>query len=196
MRRLVALLVLPRPAMSRANHRTQAGPSRRRLGLDLSRRNRVPAEGHASAITGRRVLRVIEYSAYGSIAATSVEWAAYTAQVTPWMIIDSHETAKAFAEALVAPPRQAFGRNAINTTLLVARRLMETMITRDGGRSSTFGGQLEQLFRGRLSRLRATRSWPQASSSMRSPSRRPNDLASPTAARSGSSVGRAPCRGG
>ena len=83
-------------------------------------------QGYATAITDPRVLNTIQGSAYGKIAVTYVEWASNTAQVTPWMVIDGPETAQAFADALLGPPRQAYGRNAIGGALLDGKRLIET----------------------------------------------------------------------
>ncbi len=82
-------------------------------------------QGYANALTDPRVLSAIENSIYGNVAVTYVEWATNTAVVVDWMIIDSAETAEGFAEALVGPPRQAFGRNAIGGALLEGKRLIE-----------------------------------------------------------------------
>lgn len=105
-------------------------------------------QGYALAMTDPRVLRVIEQSAYGKIAVTYVEWAANTAQVTPWMVVDGPETAAAFADALVDPPRQAVGRNAIGGALLDAKRLIE-MNDYDGWRKVIdFSGDSPNSFSG------------------------------------------------
>lgn len=82
-------------------------------------------QGYAAAMTDPSVLNVIAQSAYGKIAVTYVEWAAHTAQVTPWMVIDGPESAAAFAAALEEKPQQAFGRNAIGTALLDGKRLID-----------------------------------------------------------------------
>lgn len=81
--------------------------------------------GYADAITDPRVLSAIQNSAYGAIAVTYVEWAANTAVVVDWTKIDGMESAQTFAEALVGPPRQAVGRNAIGAALLDGKRLIE-----------------------------------------------------------------------
>lgn len=105
-------------------------------------------QGYAEAMTDPRVLRVIEQSAYGKIAVTYVEWAANTAQVTPWMVVDGPEAAAAFADALVGPPRQAVGRNAIGGALLDAKRLIE-MNDFDGWRKVIdFSGDSPNSFSG------------------------------------------------
>ncbi len=82
-------------------------------------------QGYADAITDPRVLSAIQNSAYGAIAVTYVEWAANTAVVVDWTKIDGSESAQAFADALIGPPRQAYGRNAIGAALLDGKRLIE-----------------------------------------------------------------------
>ncbi|NNE87103.1 MAG: DUF1194 domain-containing protein [Silicimonas sp.] len=82
-------------------------------------------QGYALAITDAAVIAAIGNSIYGNVAVTYVEWAANTAVVVPWTIIDSEETARAFADALTGPPRQAYGSNAIGSALLDAKRLIE-----------------------------------------------------------------------
>lgn len=83
-------------------------------------------QGYAAAITDPSVLDVIAGSAYGRIAVTYVEWAATTAVVAPWAIVDGPESAAAFAETLLAQPQMAFGRNAIGRALLDGKALIET----------------------------------------------------------------------
>ena len=84
-------------------------------------------QGYADAITDPRVLETIDATAYGRIAVTYVEWAAAGNEdvVVPWTIIDGPESAAMFAEALMIPPRRAFGRNAIGSALLTGKRLIE-----------------------------------------------------------------------
>lgn len=82
--------------------------------------------GYAAAITDPRVLNVIAGSAYGRIAVTYVEWAANTGVVVPWTIVDGPESAARFAEALLANPGTAYGRNAIGRALLDGKTLIET----------------------------------------------------------------------
>lgn len=84
--------------------------------------------GYAEAITDPSVLRVIEGSAYGKIAVTYVEWAAAGTEdvVVPWMIVSDLASAQAFADALIGPPRRAYGRNAIGSALLKGKELIET----------------------------------------------------------------------
>jgi Protein of unknown function (DUF1194) len=82
-------------------------------------------ESTATAITDPAVVQAIQNTLTGSIAVTYVEWAANQATVVDWTIIDSPETAEAFAAALLGPPRLAEGRNAIGDALLEGRRLIE-----------------------------------------------------------------------
>ena len=83
-------------------------------------------ESTATAITDPAVLEAISNTLTGSIAVTYVEWAANQATVVDWTVIDSPETAEAFAAALLGPPRLATGRNAIGNALLEGKRLIET----------------------------------------------------------------------
>lgn len=83
-------------------------------------------QGYASAITDPEVIKAIRNSLYGNVAVTYVEWAANTAVVVPWTVIDDESSARAFARALAGSPRQAYGSNAIGGALLDAKRLIET----------------------------------------------------------------------
>jgi hypothetical protein len=84
--------------------------------------------GYAGAITDPAVLSVIASTAYQQIAVTYVEWAAMGAEdvVVPWTIIAGPADADAFAAALLAAPRRAFGRNAIGSALLTGLDLIES----------------------------------------------------------------------
>lgn len=82
-------------------------------------------EGYAQAIQDPMVLSAIEGSIYGNVAITYVEWATNQAVVAEWMIVDGPDSAAAFADAILAPPRQAYGRNAIGAALLEGKRLIE-----------------------------------------------------------------------
>lgn len=82
-------------------------------------------EGYAQAIQDPMVLSAIESSIYGNVAVVYVEWATNQAVVANWAIIDGPESAAAFADAILAPPRQAYGRNAIGSALLYGKRLIE-----------------------------------------------------------------------
>ena len=82
-------------------------------------------QGYAQAITHPDVLYAIASTLTGSIAVTYVEWAANQAVVADWTVIAGPEDAQAFADALLAPPRLASGRNAIGAALLEGKRLIE-----------------------------------------------------------------------
>ncbi len=81
-------------------------------------------QGYAQAITDPAVISAIRGGMLGQIAVVYVEWAANQAVVVDWTIIDSAETAQGFADALLIPPRQAVGRNAIGAALLVGQQLI------------------------------------------------------------------------
>lgn len=83
-------------------------------------------QGYAEAITNPEVIAAIEGSIYGSIAVTYVEWATNTAVVADWMIIDDAASAQRFADQLIGPPRQVYGRDAIGGALLEGKRLIES----------------------------------------------------------------------
>lgn len=82
-------------------------------------------QGYALAMTDPEVIKAIQNSLYGNVAVTYVEWATNTAVVVDWMIVDGPTTARAFADALTGPPRQAYGSNAIGNALLEGKRLIE-----------------------------------------------------------------------
>lgn len=82
-------------------------------------------QSYATAITDPAVIAAIENTLYGSIAVTYVEWASNQATVVDWMIVANAESAAAFADALIGPPRAAYGRNAIGSALLEGKRLIE-----------------------------------------------------------------------
>jgi hypothetical protein len=86
-----------------------------------------PRRGYAEAITSREVIDAIRHTGTGRIAVTYVEWADQFSQdvVVGWTVIDGEASAAAFAEALMAPPRRAFGRNAIGAALLAGKALIE-----------------------------------------------------------------------
>ncbi|RYH06157.1 DUF1194 domain-containing protein [Tropicimonas sp. IMCC6043] len=86
---------------------------------------RFQREGYAKAMTDPSVLAAISDTAYRSIAVTYVEWASNTAVVVDWIKIDGPDSAADFASKLVLPARQAYGRNAIGSALLDAKRMIE-----------------------------------------------------------------------
>lgn len=83
-------------------------------------------QSYATAITDPVVVSAIENTLYGSIAVTYVEWAQTQATVVDWTIIADMDSATVFADALIGPPRQATGRNAIGSALLYGMEQIET----------------------------------------------------------------------
>ncbi|WP_088348556.1 MULTISPECIES: DUF1194 domain-containing protein [Rhodomicrobium] len=84
-------------------------------------------QGHAEALNHPDVLRAIRQGPLQRIAVTYVEWgdARHQDVVVPWMLIDGPESAKAFAAALAAAPKRAFGYNAIGSALARGRELIQ-----------------------------------------------------------------------
>jgi hypothetical protein len=82
-------------------------------------------QGYAMAFQDASVQGAILNGMTGRIAVTYVEWAANQAIVADWTVIDSAAAAERFAEALLGPPRQASGRNAIGAALVEGQRLIE-----------------------------------------------------------------------
>ncbi|WP_342078521.1 DUF1194 domain-containing protein [Yoonia sp. SS1-5] len=97
-------------------------------------------QSYATAITDPAVVAAIENTLYGSIAVTYVEWASNQAVVVDWTIIADANSATQFAEALIGPPRAAFGRNAIGSALLEGMRLIEENDIRGFRRVIDFSG--------------------------------------------------------
>ncbi len=85
-------------------------------------------QGYAKALVTQDVISAITNSIYGQIALTYVEWGDAGSQdvVVDWQIIDGPETARKFAEDLLAAPRRASGFNAIGSALLFGKNLIET----------------------------------------------------------------------
>jgi len=86
---------------------------------------RFQREGYAEAITHPDVLDAISFT--GPIAVTYIEWADSLSQhvVADWAVIEGEASAEAFASALLKPPREAFGRNAIGAALLFGKSQIE-----------------------------------------------------------------------
>ena len=97
-------------------------------------------QSYANAITDPAVVSAIENTLYGSIAVTYVEWAQTQATVVGWTIIADMESAAAFADALIGPPRQATGRNAIGSALLFGKDEIEGNDIRGFRRVIDFSG--------------------------------------------------------
>jgi hypothetical protein len=88
---------------------------------------RFQRQGYATALTDPAVLAAIADGYNRRIAVTFVEWGDAGSQVVvvPWTVIDGAQSAAQFAQALLATPRQAHGRNAIGSALAAAQALIE-----------------------------------------------------------------------
>ena len=89
-------------------------------------------DGYVQAIRSSEVKQAIAKGAVGRIAVTFVEWAGLQAQyvVIPWMIIDSPETAEAFAEKLAEAPTRRGRRTSVSGAIdLGVKMLAESRVT-------------------------------------------------------------------
>ncbi|HEX5078670.1 MAG TPA: DUF1194 domain-containing protein [Geminicoccaceae bacterium] len=88
---------------------------------------RFQRQGYAAAITHPEILRAIAQGYDQRIAVTYVEWGTVGSQdvVVPWTILDGPASAAAFAQALLAAPRRAFGRNAMGDALAFGQAQIE-----------------------------------------------------------------------
>jgi hypothetical protein len=88
---------------------------------------RFQRQGYAEAITHPDVVNAIASTVSGRIAVTYVEWGNVVEQdvVVDWTIIDGAQSAAAFAEALMVPPRRPRGGNAIGAALLFGKSRIE-----------------------------------------------------------------------
>lgn len=84
-------------------------------------------QGYAQALTDPRVITAIRNTLTGSIALTYVEFGDADSQavIVPWMVIDSEQSARAFAAALDDDIRRAYGRNGFGAALLKGKSLIE-----------------------------------------------------------------------
>ncbi len=84
-------------------------------------------QGYATAMTHPDVIAAIRKGDLGKIAVTFIEWGDEYHQktVVPWMVIQGKATAEAFAKALFARERLAYGSNAIGEALAVAHRQID-----------------------------------------------------------------------
>jgi len=89
---------------------------------------RFQRQGYGAAITHPEVLWAIAQGYDRRIAVTYVEWGTVGSQdvVVPWTIVDGPDSAAAFADALMAAPRRAFGRNAMGEALAFGQALIES----------------------------------------------------------------------
>ncbi len=114
-------------------------------------------QSYAAAITDPAVVSAIENTLYGSIAVTYVEWATNQSTVVDWTIIADMDSATRFAEALIGPPRQASGRNAIGSALLYGKNQIEGNDIRGFRRVIDFSGDSVRSYSGpSIAEARAT----------------------------------------
>lgn len=84
-------------------------------------------DGYVSALRHPEVIRAIRSGGYGRIAVTYVEWAGNFSvrTVLPWTLIESEETAEAFAMRLAAAPLQRARRTSISGALAYSGTLFD-----------------------------------------------------------------------
>ncbi len=84
--------------------------------------------GYAEALTHPQVLNAIRGGFRQAIAVAYVEWGAPDSQhtIVDWMKISDPQSAKAFAERLIAEPRQAYGYNSISAAIDYSANLIRT----------------------------------------------------------------------
>jgi len=84
--------------------------------------------GYAEAITSPDVLNVIRGGREGAIAISYVEWGGPLSQhtIVDWTLVHDETSARAFADALVAAPRAAYGYNSISGAIDYAAAKIET----------------------------------------------------------------------
>lgn len=88
---------------------------------------RLQREGYVAALRDPLVLDAIRGGATGRIAIAYVEWSGEDEQkiVVPWTLIDSNESAAAFADLLRAAPITRMRRTSISSAMNFAVRLIE-----------------------------------------------------------------------
>src|SRR5262245_27622467 len=94
------------------------------LAVDVSRsvddnEFRLQREGYAQAFNDPRVVRAIQSGALGRIAVCYMEWSGEWAQkvLVDWTVVADGESAAAFADAILAPPRSFADRTAIGVAI-------------------------------------------------------------------------------
>lgn len=107
-------------------------------------------EGYATAFTDAEVLQAMTGGWHGKIAVAFVEWGDFLHQdvVVPWTAIAGATDAQAFATALRAAPRRAFGSNAIGSALQAGYELIEGNDFRGLRRVIDFSGDSAYNFNG------------------------------------------------
>lgn len=102
------------------------------LAVDVSRsideeEARLQRQGYREAIADPRVISAIQSGTLGAIGLAYVEWgsADYQRQVLPWTIIDSVETARAWAALLEAAPRVSMNWTSISGAIEHSMRVLD-----------------------------------------------------------------------
>jgi hypothetical protein len=87
---------------------------------------RLQRQGFAAAIVSPEVLDAIQSSALQRIAVALVEWGAPDSQhvIVDWVEVRDAASAQAFADRLLAAPRQAWGYNSISNVIDFAARMI------------------------------------------------------------------------
>jgi hypothetical protein len=87
---------------------------------------RLQREGFAAAIASPEVLDAIQSGALQRIALALVEWGAPDSQhvIVDWVEVRDAASAQAFADRLLAAPRQAWGYNSISNAIDFAARMI------------------------------------------------------------------------
>ncbi len=86
----------------------------------------IEKQGYAAAFTDPRVIAAIKGGPAGQIAVAYVEFASsqQVREIVHWTVISDEASAKAFAAALAAEPRSAYGRTAIGSGIDLATRML------------------------------------------------------------------------
>jgi hypothetical protein len=89
---------------------------------------RLQRKGWADALTNPDIVKAIQDGLIGSIAVAFMEWGGPSSQVliVDWHVIRDAQSARVFAEKLVAAPRGATGYNSISNAIDFSVRLVET----------------------------------------------------------------------
>ena len=89
---------------------------------------RLQRRGYARAISHPLVLNAIRGGEHRKVALAFVEWGAPSSveTIVDWMVIGDEASAKAFAERLIAAPRQVFGYNSISAALVHSANIIAT----------------------------------------------------------------------
>ena len=89
---------------------------------------RLQREGYLAALVHPRVIGAIRSGPLGRIAVTYIEWADthYQSTVVDWMLIDNAASARAFATALAAAPRNSANWTSISAAIDYAAKQFES----------------------------------------------------------------------